>query len=188
MKLINKILWIIIIFLLICLVIKKINLIKYNNENKANIKQYISFTSSNTLSSKPEINLYDAVLEVKSLNLKQGIVKYKNSNIDKNVVYLYPEKINNLSSQNLVIAAHSGNTSLSFFHNLNKLKEDEKVNIYFKGNKYIYEIISIKEKDKDGIINIEHQDNSKLYLTTCSENDESKQLIVIANLKNVESY
>lgn len=96
------------------------------------------------------------------------------NNVEKNVTILkesnYPEL--------LVIAAHSGTASNSYFKNLDKLKVNDEVKIkyYDSNNTYIVDHIDIQKKN--GYISIRKQDTDNLILTTCYPEDDKYQLIV----------
>lgn len=95
---------------------------------------------------KQKIN-YTVVIEIPSINLKQGVVDstnnfnsinyaisvYKNSN--------YPDK-----EGNFVLYAHSGNSSISYFKNLNKVEINDVVYIYHNGVNIKYLINMILKK------------------------------------------
>ena len=91
----------------------------------------------------------------------------------------YPDVANSL----LAIAGHSGNGRNAFFTNLNKLTTSDLIFIYYNGIKYIYYVTEIYEVDKNGTININRNyDKKTLVLTTCSEEKDSKQLVVKAEV------
>ena len=112
-----------------------------------------------------------------------GFYNYQssNNNVDKNITLLnnnLPDSKNGL----MVIAAHSGNSYLGFFKNLDKLVINDIVEIYYHNKIYYYIVDDIYEEDKDGSINYQknNQDNV-LILTTCSKKKD-KQLIVVSKL------
>ena len=123
------------------------------------------------------------VLRIPKINFKMGFYNYQssNNNVDKNITLLnnnLPDSKNGL----MVIAAHSGNSYLGFFKNLDKLVINDIVEIYYHNKIYYYIVDDIYEEDKDGSINYQknNQDNV-LILTTCSKKKD-KQLIVVSKL------
>lgn len=134
---------------------------------------------------------YVAVLEIPSISLKRGFLdkKDKNNNVNKNIQILsasdMPDKVNG----NVILASHSGSSHISFFKNLDKVKKDDSVYIYYKNKKYTYKVVNIYEQKKDGTITI-HRNNkiSTLTLTTCNPTHKGYQLIVISELIKTENY
>ena len=88
---------------------------------------------------------YKIILEIPKINLKKGILSKedKNNNVDKNVTILdysvYPGEVGNI-----YIAAHSGTGLHSYFNNIDKLKINDIINLYYNKKKYIYSLYDIK--------------------------------------------
>ena len=81
-----------------------------------------------------------------------------------------------------ILAAHNGNSYLSFFKDLDKLKIDDIVIIHYNNKKYYYSVNDIYEENKNGKININKNIHENiLVLTTCS-NNKNKQLIIVSKL------
>ncbi len=130
-------------------------------------------------------------IEIDKINLRQGFLpkdSYYNY-IDYHVQILKISDFPDVEGGNLILAAHSGNSYLSYFHNLYKLGKGDITKIYYKGKIYRYKIVNIYKEKKDGSINI-YRDNSKTTLTliTCTRNDKTTQTIYIAELIGVETY
>ena len=51
-------------------------------------------------------------------------------------------------NSNIILASHSGNSKISYFKNLKKLKLNSELYIYYQDIKYIYELIDIYKVDK----------------------------------------
>ena len=128
----------------------------------------------------PIANLY-----IKKLNINKPIYKLasKNNTVDKNVELLngsiLPDKENSI----IFLAAHSGNSNVSYFNNLYKLNIGDEIVFQYKDNKYTYIVNDKFLEEKDGDIEINKTSNNQLVLTTCSTTDSSKQLIINCNLK-----
>ena len=180
-------------FIILSLILLLPNLFNGYNHKKIN-NQYIakyfeeeikinSDELNNTLSK--EKDNYIAVLEIPKISLKQGLVhpNSKNNNVNKNIEIIKPSDLPNKKNGNFILAGHSGGGWNAFFTNLNKLKKEDLINIYFENNKYIYKVNNIYTEKKDGDI-IVHRDNSKtvLTLTTCDEKNKDLQLIIVAEL------
>ena len=86
-------------------------------------------------------------LAIKKINLKQGLVS-KNSyynNVNRNIEIIkassYPDKENG----NVILAAHSGTSSISYFKNLYKLEINDEAKIYYKNKVYTYKVNNMNE-------------------------------------------
>ena len=101
---------------------------------------------------------YKYVIEIPSINLKQGI----GSDLNQDLVM----------ANNNTIAGHSGYCKVCYFNKLDKLKIGDIVyfykpdkEIYYVSNKYIY--------DKNKVVI-----NNELNLVTCLKEDKNKRLVV----------
>lgn len=140
-----------------------------NNEN----------TTANTNSD------YFGYLEIPKINLTQGLVRLesKNNNVNKNIQTIYPSTYPDVSNGNLILAAHSGSSSIAYFKNLYLLNNNDQVNVIYNNEKYIYNIINIYTVPKNGQVAI-YRDLNKTTLTliTCTKNDETTQTVYISEL------
>ena len=138
---------------------------------------------------KKEIN-YTAVIEIPSVNLKRGVVDSTSNfnsinyaiSVDKNSNY--PDK-----EGNFILYAHSGNSSISYFKNLNKVEINDEVYIYYNGVKYEYKIFDKYDIEKTGKAEV-YLTNTEKYITliTCSQEQKNRQIVLIGNLKNEKRY
>lgn len=180
-----------------------------NNYNKQNVDKYIKETSTiveneeiiqteetnneikdeNNKENKKTIN-YTAILEIPSINLKQGVVNStKNFNsinyaisVDKHSNY--PDK-----EGNFILYAHSGNSSIAYFRNLNKVNINDKVYVYYNGIKYEYIITNKYEIKKTGTANIIKSNTDKyITLITCNPNKDGYQIVIIGKIKEEIKY
>lgn len=135
---------------------------------------------------KPQIKYnYIGILEIPKINLKRGFldVNSKYNKVDYNITVIrgstFPDEKNN----NLILASHSGNCSVCFFHNLYKLSKGDIAHLYYKNIKYSYKITNIYEVKKTGTVSI-YRDYSKdtLTLITCTRNSNTKQTVYILEL------
>lgn len=131
---------------------------------------------------------YIGVLEIKKINLTRGFYS-KNSrlnNVNKNIQILSSSDMPDIENGNVIIAAHSGNSSISFFKNLPKLNFDDNAIIYYQGKTYTYKLVNNYEIEKTGTANIKRNLNKKsLTLITCKHNS-NKQLVYIFELENIK--
>jgi len=139
---------------------------------------------------KPETYNYVGVLEIPKINFKRGFldIKDKNNNVNKNIQVLENSTMPNVNGGLLVIAGHSGSGRVAFFRNLYKLKENDQIYIYYENIKYIYQVQKYYEETKDGDISIDKNSESTLVLTTCSQTDKNKQIIIVSKLIDKTDY
>ena len=176
--------------------------IKFHNRKEIEVKveEYIDNSSkvtveeSETQEEKESVgvnyNVYDMVIEIPSINLKYGLydINSRYNSVNYGLQILRESDMPNVTNGNLVIAGHSGTSSISYFRYLYRLKNDDLVFIYYKGTKYIYKINNIYEEEKDGSITI-HRDNNKtiIALITCKSRSNN-QYVFIGELINKEVY
>ena len=176
--------------------------IKFHNKKEIEVKveEYIDNSSkvtveeSETQEEKENVgvnyNVYDMVIEIPSINLKYGLydINSRYNSVNYGLQILRESDMPNVTNGNLVIAGHSGTSSISYFRYLYRLKNDDLVFIYYKGTKYIYKINNIYEEEKDGSITI-HRDNNKtiIALITCKSRSNN-QYVFIGELINKEVY
>ena len=134
---------------------------------------------------------YIAVLEIPKINIKRGFlnIKDKGNNVNKNLQVIKGSDMPNVKNGNLIIAAHSGNSYISYFKNLHKLSNDDVAYVYFNNIKYTYKVVGKYDAEKNGKVTI-HRDNKKntLTLITCSQTDKTKQIVYILELESEENY
>ena len=134
---------------------------------------------------------YIGVLEIPKINIKRGFlnIKDKGNNVNKNLQVIKGSDMPNVKNGNLIIAAHSGNSYISYFKNLNKLSNEDVAYVYFNNIKYTYKVVGKYDAEKSGKVTI-HRDNKKntLTLITCSQTDKTKQIVYILELESEENY
>lgn len=157
--------------------------IEYSKE-KQEIKKVEQFISS---PQKVEGESYIGVLEIPKIKLKRGFynLSSKKNHVDKNIQMIETSLMPTVQFSNLILAAHSGNSKVSFFKNLYKLEIKDIVYIYYNEKKYTYELVDIYDEKKDGLISIKrefHQTN--LTLITCDQKNKKLQNVYIFKLIN----
>lgn len=143
--------------------------------------------------SNPQINYsnYLGVLEIPKINVKRGFysVDSKYNNVDYNVTVIQNSTLPDTKNNNLILAAHSGDCSICYFHNLYKVLNGDEAYIYYKGVKYIYKVTNIYEVEKTGRVAIYRDFNKNvLTLITCTRNSDTKQTVYILELVSEEKY
>lgn len=169
--------------------------------NNENVDDYINDTSKEIVEykkvntekkenkNKNKIN-YTAILEIPSIKLKRGVVdstkNFQSINyaisVDKSSTY--PDK-----EGNLILYAHSGNSRIAFFRNLNKVKLDDDIYVYYKGIKYHYIIIDKYNFKKTGKAKVLRNEVGKyISIITCHPSRNNYQILVLGEFKDYELY
>lgn len=170
---------------------KEIEMIDNYIEETKIIEEQIDVQEQEVIEEKQEQKInYTAVLEIPSINLKRGVVdSTKNFNsinyaisVDKNSNY--PDE-----EGNFILYAHSGNSSIAFFKNLNKVKIDDEVYIYYNGVKYKYKIFTKYDIEKTGKAEVLFSNTEKyITLITCNQNKTGYQVVLTGILKDKITY
>lgn len=136
---------------------------------------------------QPKKPTYDYIgfLEIPKLNQKNGFLSKtsKYNNVNKNIQILTTSDYPDVKGGHTIIAGHSGNSSVSFFKNLYKLKLGDEAYIYYKNYMYKYRIIEIFTIPKTGKYAVKRvPDITQLTLITCTKNVKTTQTIYILEL------
>ena len=170
---------------LLLTIIKLSNLIKVNNENYEvnsylnNYNEDVGYINNNK--NKEE---YLGILEIKKIKLRKGFYKLNSNlnNVDKNIMIVSSSNMPDVNKGNLILASHSGNSSVSYFRYLDKLDMEDIASIYYLGKKYDYKLINYYDVDKNGSVQIiKNNDINTLTLITCKKNTD-KQTVFIFEL------
>ena len=95
----------------------------------------------------------------------------------------YPDKENG----NVIIAGHSGNSSVSYFNKLYLLNIGDLAYIDYNNVTYTYKIINIYNIEKTGKAEIKTlKDKSTLTLITCTKDNKTSQTIYTLELISKE--
>ena len=127
---------------------------------------------------------YVAVLKIPSIGLEKGLVSKDSyyNNVNKNIKILDESDMPDKENGNVILAAHSGNGRTAFFKNLNKLKKDNIVSIFYNGYEYKYKMVNTYDVEKTGTVEIvRNSEKNTLTLITCRHNT-NKQIVVICEL------
>lgn len=155
---------------------------KTTNETVTTTTTTTTTTIKTTSESK---NIYVGYLNIPKINLQRGFtdINSKYNKVSKNIYVhpssSYPDKVNG----NLILASHSGTSSISFFKNLYKLELNDDVYVNYNNKDYHYKVTDIYTDVKDGDIGIRRNKNkTTLTLITCTKNDKSTQTVYICEL------
>ena len=162
---------------------------------EANDKSVIAFfekdKSEKIIKNDNSITKYMAVLEIPTIGLKQGIPEINSSdnNVEKNIMVIKSSMLPNDNNGVFILAAHSGNSAISYFKNLYKIKEHENIYVYNGNYKYNYELSNIYTIEKNGTLQIKRNPKkTTLILVTCTKNSDTKQTVYVAYLKDKLKY
>jgi len=129
--------------------------------------------------------VYVGYLSIPNINLKKGFTEKtsKYNTVSRNVQILnasdYPDK----EYGNVILAAHSGNSSVSYFNKLYLLNKGDLAYIDYNNIKYTYKIVEIYTVPKTGKAEVKRNKNaSTLTLITCTKDDKTTQTIYILEL------
>lgn len=170
---------------LLLIIIKLSNLIKVNNENYE-VNSYLNNYNEDVGYINNNINKeeYLGILEIKKIKLRKGFYKLNSNlnNVDKNIMIVSSSNMPDVNKGNLILASHSGNSSVSYFRYLDKLDMEDIASIYYLGKKYDYKLINYYDVDKNGSVQIiKNNDINTLTLITCKKNTD-KQTVFIFEL------
>ena len=133
--------------------------------------------------------VYVGYLSIPNINLKKGFTEKtsKYNTVSRNIQILsasdYPDK----DKGNVIIAAHSGNSSVSYFNKLYLLNKGDLAYIDYNNVKYTYKIVEIYTIPKTGKAEIKRNKNvSTLTLITCTKDDKTTQTIYVSELISQE--
>ena len=170
------------------------HIITYKKEanEKEKVEQFLNISNKvkphKLINKKQLTNDYIAILEIPKIKLKQGLVSpnSKENNVNKHVTILGSY----MPSDNFfILAAHSGNSKVSYFKKLNQLTKGDNIYIYYNDTKYKYKVIKHYQKKKNGKLDIGSSFKDKiLVLTTCKPISFNKQLVYIAKLDKTLKY
>lgn len=161
---------------------------KYFNKSEAVIDN-VNLVSE-TVNKENEINEeeYLGIIEIPKIKLQEGFfgVLSKNNNVSTSVTLLSSSVMPDKDNSIIYLAAHSGTGYLAFFKNLNKLTNEDIINITYKNKKYTYTITDIYEYPKIGSIIVNRNINDDyLVLTTCSNHKDMQTVIVSKLIKKI---
>lgn len=171
------------------------------NKNINDVNDYIDITSrvidnkevdikteTNT-SSKKQLE-YTAVLEIPKIGLKRGVVdSTKNFNSINYAISVDNNSNYPSENGNFILYAHSGNSNIAFFHNLNKLEKNDDIYVYYEGIKYQYKVLRKYDIEKTGKANIIGSKKDKyITLITCNQQKVGYQIIIEGKIVNQVEY
>lgn len=180
-----------------CLLFTYFKTIKSNIFNEKNLKYFEEVDIAETIeevvdetvpeeTTTPVINYnYIGYLDIPKINLKRGFVSLnsKYNSISYNVMLIKGSSMPDIKNGNLILAAHRGNSSVSFFDKLYKLNLGDEANVTYNDKVYTYKLVNTYLEAKDGTIAIYRDENkTTLTLITCTRGDKKTQTVFIFEL------
>lgn len=175
-----------------CLLFTYFKTIKSNIFNEKNLKYFEEVDIAETIeevvdetvpeeTTTPVINYnYIGYLDIPKINLKRGFVSLnsKYNSISYNVMLIKGSSMPDVKNGNLILAAHRGNSSVSFFDKLYKLNLGDEANVTYNDKVYTYKLVNTYLEAKDGTIAIYRDENkTTLTLITCTRGDKKTQTV-----------
>ncbi len=164
-------------------------ILKFKNTKK--VQNFFNIIESHNEVDMDINDNYLGILEIPNLHLKRGFYDFqsKNNSIKKNIELLNKSIMPNQSNSQIFLAAHSGNSNIAYFKNLNQLRENDIAYIYYNKKKYHYYLKQHYQMEKNGTMDIKNNlQTSSLYLITCNKYDSSKQEVYVFILIFEEFY
>ena len=150
------------------------------------VKEEVAVQEEKKETTTPNIN-YIAVIKIPKIGLEKGLASKGSywNNVNRNIEILSESDMPDVDKGNVILASHSGNSSISYFRKLNKLQNDDIVSIVYNGKEYKYKMVNSYEIEKNGYAHIvRNAEKSTLTLITCKHNT-NKQIVVICELVEV---
>ena len=157
------------------------------------LEEKLSFVQNESLVVDKHLDSMDSsylgILEIPSISLKSKFYNESSlfNDVNKNIYFVPGSTMSQEEYSNLILAAHSGFSQVAYFKKLYKLSNYDIANIYYEGNKYTYQLVSVYQEEKDGTITI-HREKYKSHLTlvTCDKKNRNLQDVYVFELISVE--
>lgn len=150
-----------------------------------NVTTTTTTTMTTTTVAEIKESIYVGYLNIPKIDLKRGFtdINSKYNKVSKNI-YVHPSSsYPDVKNGNLILASHSGTSSISFFKNLYKLEPDDDIYVNYNNKDYHYKITNIYTDLKNGNISIRRNKNkTSITLITCTKNDKTTQTVYIGEL------
>lgn len=131
---------------------------------------------------------YLGLLEIPSISLKEEFYEIDSpfNNVNRHLYVVPGSTMPTEVYSNLIIAGHSGFSSVAYFKNLSKLSIGSNAFIYYQEKEYTYQLVSVYQEEKDGTITIHREKNkSHLTLITCNKKNKNMQDVYILELIHI---
>lgn len=128
---------------------------------------------------------YLAVIEIPNISLYTGIVMSNSSytTMDRNVSVYPTSDMPNIENGNFILFAHNGNSRVSYFRNIHKLKNNDEIYIYYNNVRYVYKIIKNYEVIMtDNTPLNKMKDKSIITLITCKSGNNKYRTVIVGEM------
>lgn len=155
--------------------------------NEEDIQENISskeetLTEDFVTETQTDFEPYIGILKIPKIGLERGFYDKTSSlnNVDHNILFHTKSDYPGVQNGNVILASHSGTSSISYFKKLYLLEKDDLAYLTYKGNTYTYKVVYIYYEEKDGDVAIYRNKNKNiLTLITCTKDDKTKQTVYI---------
>lgn len=159
-----------------------------DEDTTTNNQEQTVIEPDNKNNNNQNVENYIAYIMIPKIELNRGIYNTTSTlnNVNKNI-YVHPASTfpNDVSGNNLILASHSGSSSISYFKKLYKLELEDDVYLEYNGKTYHYKIKNIYTVLKDGTVALRVKQNvSTISLITCTKGDSKTQTVYICELIN----
>lgn len=166
------------------------------NEDKENIKEFFEDYEENSntdeIVEKQETKQvqntnYIAVIEIPTINLQTGIVMSNASytTMNRNVSVYPTADMPSVDNGNFILFAHNGSSRVSYFKNINRLKDNDKIYIYYNNNKYTYNVIRKYDVSMYNSSPLNRVENKTIItLITCKSGNNKYRTVIVGELEN----
>lgn len=151
--------------------------------------EVVSTTVPTTTKKVSKKDSYIGYLEIPKIKVKRGFlsVNSKYNSVKYNVMLIKGSDMPDVKNGNLILAAHRGNSSVSFFENLYKLNNGDTAKITYNGKVYTYKLVDDYLVPKTGNITISRNaDATTLTLITCTRYGNDTQTVFVFELDSVK--
>lgn len=132
---------------------------------------------------KSEEIIGSIIIEKLNINMPLYDINNPKNNIEQNIQILKESILPPNKNSIVFLAAHSGDSNISYFNNLDELKQKDIIQLKINNKTYTYQIKSIYKQKKNGYINVNKEIEDQLILTTCDPNSNKYQLIINSTKK-----
>lgn len=173
----------------------------YSHKNLDTIQEVIEFDedAGQKLTLEPEEEVpelptgkgrydYIGILKVPSVGIERGFTAFDNpyNYVDYNVQLIESSSMPDVDKGNLILAAHKGTSSVSYFGNLHNIQMGANASITYRGKVYTYKLVNSYNVAKDGTVEVSrNRSKTVLTLITCTHLSSTEQTVYIFELESV---
>lgn len=155
------------------------------NPDESSTNDESTTTTTIAIPSYDYTKYYIGYVKIPKIELQHGFtdIDSKYNNVNRNIYVVPSSNYPNIINSNLILASHSGSSSISYFKNLYKLVVGDDIYINYDNKYYHYQITKIYTENKTGKVRItRNKKKTTLTLITCTKGDNNTQTIYICEL------